>query len=129
MSRRICKLAELAAIKLTQTSLMQQIQERHSEGRPRLAILDDQLDELEATREKLVLELAGAAIKLTQTSLMQQIQERHSEGRPRLAILDDQLDELEATREKLVLELAGTDAPAEDFQEKIARLKAQFDPA
>ena len=70
-----------------------------------------------------------AAIKLTQTSLMQQIQERHSEGRPRLAILDDQLDELEAAREKLVLELAGTDAPAEDFQEKIARLKAQFDPA
>lgn len=70
-----------------------------------------------------------AAIKLTQTSLMQQIQERHSEGPPRLAILDDQLDELEAMREKLVLELAGTDAPAEDFQEKIARLKAQFDPA
>jgi hypothetical protein len=30
---------------------------------------------------------------------------------------------------QLVLELAGTDAPAEDFQEKIARLKAQFDPA
>lgn len=45
------------------------------------------------------------------------------------AMLDDQLDELEATREKLVLELAGTEAPAEDFQEKIAKLKQQFNPA
>ncbi|MDK1390142.1 hypothetical protein QN224_33235, partial [Sinorhizobium sp. 8-89] len=47
----------------------------------------------------------------------------------RLAILDDQLDELEATREKLVLELANAEAPAEDFQVKIAKLKAQFNPA
>ncbi len=31
----------------TQTSLMQQIQDGHAEGRPRLAILDDQLDELD----------------------------------------------------------------------------------
>jgi DNA invertase Pin-like site-specific DNA recombinase len=69
-----------------------------------------------------------AKIKSTQTSLMQQIQDRHSENRPRLAILDDQLDELEVAREKLVVELAGTDAPAEDFLEKIAKLKAQFNP-
>ncbi|WP_173509327.1 hypothetical protein [Sinorhizobium psoraleae] len=47
----------------------------------------------------------------------------------RLAILDDQLDELEATREKLVLELANAEAPAEDFQVKIAKLKALFNPA
>ncbi|MCZ4091725.1 hypothetical protein [Sinorhizobium psoraleae] len=47
----------------------------------------------------------------------------------RLAILDDQLDDLEATREKLVLELANAEAPAEDFQVKIAKLKAQFNPA
>nr|WP_281411352.1 recombinase family protein [Rhizobium ruizarguesonis] len=33
------------------------------------------------------------------------------------------------TRDKLVLELAGTDAPVEDFQEKIAKLKQQFNPA
>lgn len=70
-----------------------------------------------------------AKIKTKQTSLMQQIQERHAEGRPRLAILDDQLDELEVTREKLGLELAGTAEPVEDFQEKIAKLKAQFNPA
>ncbi len=69
-------------------------------------------------------------IKSKQASLMQQIQDRHAEGRPRLAILDDQLDELEVTREKLVKELAGTtEQPAEDFQEKIAKLKAQFNPA
>ncbi len=37
-----------------------QIHNRHAEGRPRLAILDDQLDELEVTREKRVLELANA---------------------------------------------------------------------
>ncbi len=61
---------------------------------------------------------------------MQQIQDRHAEGRPRLAILDDQLDELEVTREKLVKELAATaEEPVEDFQEKIAMLKAQFNPA
>lgn len=60
---------------------------------------------------------------------MQQIHDRHSEGRPRLEIPDDQLDELEITREKLVVELATTEAPVEDFQAKIARLKAQFDPA
>ncbi|MDW9709549.1 recombinase family protein [Sinorhizobium meliloti] len=70
-----------------------------------------------------------AKIKSAQSSLMQQIQDRHTEGRPRLAILDDQLDELEITREKLVLELAGTETPAEDFQEKIAKLKQQFNPA
>ncbi|CAN7388783.1 recombinase family protein [Pararhizobium sp. LjRoot255] len=70
-----------------------------------------------------------ATIKTTQKSLMQQIQDRHAEGRPRLAILDDQLDELEVTREKLVLELADAEAPAEDFQEKIANLKTQFNPA
>lgn len=32
-------------------------------------------------------------------------------------------------REKLVLALANTEVPAEDFQEKIAKLKAQFNPA
>jgi DNA invertase Pin-like site-specific DNA recombinase/flagellar biosynthesis chaperone FliJ len=70
-----------------------------------------------------------ASIKSKQASLMQQIQDRHAEGRPRLAILDDQLDDLEAAREKLAMELATTDLPAEDFQEKIAKLKAQFNPA
>ena len=71
-----------------------------------------------------------ATIKSKQTSLMQQIQDRHAEGRPRLAILDDQLDELEVTREKLVREVAAVEEPtAEDFQEKIARLKAQFNAA
>ncbi len=71
-----------------------------------------------------------ATIKSQQTSLMQQIQDRHAEGRPRLAILDDHLDELEVTREKLVMELAAAEEPAaEDFQEKIARLKAQFNAA
>ncbi|MCW0001348.1 recombinase family protein [Pararhizobium sp. YC-54] len=70
-----------------------------------------------------------ATIKATQKSLMQQIHDRHTEGRPRLAILDDQLDELEVTREKLVQELANAEAPAEDFQEKIAKLKTQFNPA
>ena len=69
-----------------------------------------------------------ASIKSKQASLMQQIQDRHAEGRPRLAILDDQLDELEATREKLVMELAKSVEPVEDFQEKIAKLKAQFNP-
>jgi len=69
-----------------------------------------------------------ATIKTTQKSLMQQIHDRHAEGRPRLAILDDQLDELEVTREKLVLELANAETPAEDFQAKIAKLKAQFNP-
>lgn len=70
-----------------------------------------------------------ATIKSKQASLMQQIQDRHAEGRPRLAILDDQLDDLEAAREKLAMELATTDLPAEDFQEKIAKLKTQFNPA
>ncbi|KJF65606.1 hypothetical protein [Rhizobium nepotum] len=32
-------------------------------------------------------------------------------------------------REKLVSELAGRDTPAADFEEKIAKLKAQFNPA
>lgn len=70
-----------------------------------------------------------ATIKSKQASLMQQIQDRHTEGRPRLAILDDNLDDLEVAREKLVKELAATaEAPAEDFQEKIAKLKVQFNP-
>ncbi|MBY5625909.1 recombinase family protein [Rhizobium leguminosarum] len=71
-----------------------------------------------------------AAVTSKQTNLMLQIQDRHAEGRPRLVILDDRLDELEVTREKLVKELAATaEEPAEDFQEKIARLRAQFNPA
>jgi len=57
-SRKAQVEAELAKIKAAQTSLMQQIQDRHAEGRPRLAILDDQLDELEAKREPLARELA-----------------------------------------------------------------------
>ena len=77
---------------------------------------------------KASLEAELGSINTTQKSLMQQIQDRHAEGRPRLAILDDQLDELEATRGKLVLELAGMGAPAEDYQEKIAKLKQQFNP-
>jgi hypothetical protein len=39
--------------------MMKEIQDRHLEGPPRLAILDDQLDGLEVTREKLALELAA----------------------------------------------------------------------
>ncbi len=69
-----------------------------------------------------------ASIKSKQASLMQQIQDRHAEGRPRLAILDDQLDDLEAAREALLGELATTEEPEQDFSEKIAKLKAQFDP-
>ena len=79
-------------------------------------------------RDELAEELA--TIKSKQASIMQQIQDRHAEGRPRLAILDDLLDELEVTREKLVKELAATaEEPVEDFQVKIAKLKAQFNPA
>ncbi|MFA1676998.1 hypothetical protein ACDY97_30830, partial [Rhizobium mongolense] len=62
-SRKDALNAELATIKATQKSLMQKIHDRHAEGRPRLAILDDQLDELEVTREKLVLELATIQLK------------------------------------------------------------------
>jgi hypothetical protein len=69
-----------------------------------------------------------AKIKSTQAGLMQQIQDWYAEGRPRLAILDDQLDKLKVTREQLALELAATEAPTEDFQEKIAKLKQQFNP-
>ncbi len=64
-----------------------------------------------------------------QNSIIQQISDRAAEGRPRLPALDDQLDDLEAAREKLAMELATTDLTAEDFQEKIAKLKAQFNPA
>ncbi|QTK80482.1 Recombinase [Agrobacterium tumefaciens] len=79
-------------------------------------------------REELAVELA--TVKSKQAGLMQQIQNQQAEGRPRLAILDDQLDELEVTREKLVCELAGAaEEPVEDFQVKIAKLKAQFNPA
>jgi DNA invertase Pin-like site-specific DNA recombinase len=85
------------------------------------------LKSLPSRKDQLTAELAG--IKSKQASLMQLIQDRHADGRPRLAILDDQLDELEVTREKLVLELTHSQAPAEDFQEKIAKLKAQFNPA
>ncbi|KVK42395.1 hypothetical protein L901_26810, partial [Agrobacterium sp. D14] len=85
------------------------------------------LKSLPSRKERLTTELA--AIKSKQSGLMQQIQDRHADGRPRLAILDDQLDELEVTREALVLELAHSQEPAEDFQEKIAKLKAQFNPA
>ncbi|WP_404943818.1 hypothetical protein [Rhizobium ruizarguesonis] len=72
-----------------------------------------------------------AALKATtqrQNSIIQQISDRAAEGRPRLAALDDQLDELEATREKLAAELNALAEPVEDFQEKIAKLKAQFNP-
>ncbi|UWU27664.1 hypothetical protein N2600_20240 [Rhizobium sp. WSM1274] len=72
-----------------------------------------------------------AALKATtqrQNSIIQQISDRAAEGRPRLAALDDQLDELEATREKLAADLNALAEPVEDFQEKIAKLKAQFNP-
>ena len=83
------------------------------------------LESAPSRKNQLTAELA--TIKSQQASLMQQIQDRHAEGRPRLAILDDHLDELEVNREKLVTELAAAEEPAaEDFQEKIARLKAQF---
>lgn len=57
---------------------------------------------------------------------MQQIQDRHAEGRPRLAILDDQLDDLKVKRKQLARELATVEEPAEHFQGKIEKLKAQF---
>jgi flagellar biosynthesis chaperone FliJ len=85
------------------------------------------LKSVPSRKDQVTAELAKTESK--QTSLMQQIQDRHAEGRPRLAILDDQLDELELTREKVASELAGMDAPAEDSQEKIAKLKVQFNPA
>lgn len=50
---------ELAKSKSAQAGLMQQIQDRHAQGRPRLANLDDQLGGLEVTREQLALELAA----------------------------------------------------------------------
>ncbi|WP_454284811.1 recombinase family protein [Rhizobium leguminosarum] len=78
-------------------------------------------------RDQLAAELG--VVKSKQASLMQQIQDRHAEGRPRLAILDDHLDDLEITREKLVTELATSEEPVEDFQEKIEKLRAQFNPA
>ena len=50
--------AQLSAIARQQKNLTEQPQDRHAEARPRLAILDDQLDELEAKREQLARELA-----------------------------------------------------------------------
>ncbi|NEJ31717.1 recombinase family protein [Rhizobium leguminosarum] len=64
-----------------------------------------------------------------QTSIIQQISDRAAEGRPRLSVLDDQLDELEETRMKLAAELTALEEPAEDFQEKIAKVREQFNPA
>ncbi|MBW9075774.1 recombinase family protein [Agrobacterium deltaense] len=84
------------------------------------------LKTIPSRKDQLTSELAS--IKSKQASLMQQIQDRHAEGRPRLAILDDQLDDLEAAREALLGELATTEEPEQDFSEKIAKLKAQFDP-
>ena len=84
------------------------------------------LKTIPSRKDQLTSELAS--IKSKQASLMQQIQDRHAEGRPRLAILDDQLDDLEAAREALLGELATTQEPEQDFSEKIAKLKAQFDP-
>nr|CAD6438026.1 Site-specific recombinase and resolvase superfamily protein [Rhizobium sp. Q54] len=42
-----------------QNSIIQQISNHAAEGRPRLPVLDDQLDELEAAREKLAKELTA----------------------------------------------------------------------
>ncbi|WP_234936059.1 recombinase family protein [Agrobacterium rubi] len=84
------------------------------------------LKSVPSRKDQIATELAK--IKSTQTSLMKQIQDRHAEGRPRLAILDDQLDGLEVTREKPAFELAATEAPTEDFQEKISKLEQQFNP-
>jgi flagellar biosynthesis chaperone FliJ len=78
-------------------------------------------------QDELTAELASIGKK--QKNLMQQAEDRLAEGRPRLAILDDQLDELEVMREKVTLELMGLAEPTEDFQEKIEKLKAQFNPA
>lgn len=64
-----------------------------------------------------------------QNSIIQQISDRAAEGLPRLAALDDQLDELEALREKLAAEVNALAEPAEDFTEKVAKVKAQFNPA
>ncbi|RFZ86304.1 recombinase family protein [Shinella sp. WSJ-2] len=86
------------------------------------------LESAPSRKNQLTAELA--TIKSQQASLMQQIRDRHAEGRPRLAILDDHLDELEVNRERLVMELSAAEEPAaEGFQEKIARLKAQFNAA
>ena len=46
-SRRIELTAELKATTQRQTSIIRQISDRAAEGRPRLVILDDQLDVLE----------------------------------------------------------------------------------
>ena len=58
-SRRVELEAELKATTGRQKSIIQQISDRTAEGRPRLVALDDQLDELEAMREKLANELAA----------------------------------------------------------------------
>ena len=63
-----------------------------------------------------------------QNSIIQQISDRAAEGRPRLTALDDQLDELEAGRQALADELSNADQPAEDYGEKVAKVKAQFRP-
>lgn len=57
-SRKEKVAAQLTAIARQQKNLAKHGQERLAEGRPRLAILDDQLDELEAKREQLARELA-----------------------------------------------------------------------
>ncbi|MGO4565907.1 recombinase family protein [Rhizobium sp. 2YAF20] len=73
-------------------------------------------------------ELEGELKKVEQRqrSIIQQISDRDVEGRPRLAALDDQLDELEESRTNLAAELGDARKPADDFTEKVARLKAQF---
>jgi len=58
----------------------------------------------------------------------QQNQEHIAEGRPRQAILDDPLDVRRQPLE-LARELTTVEEPAEDFQEKIEKPKAQFNPA
>ncbi|MEY9780064.1 hypothetical protein ABIA23_001466 [Sinorhizobium fredii] len=83
----------------------------------------------QAPSRKAALEAELKAVEQRQKNLIQQISDRAAEGCPRLPALDDHLDELEATRAKLVEYLAGADQPTEDFQEKIAKVKAQFNPA
>ena len=78
-------------------------------------------------RAQLEAELKAAT--MDQKIIIQQISGRIAEGRPRLTALDDQLDALEATRTQLSSELATTEVAAEDFTDKVAKLKAQFNPA
>jgi len=67
------------------------------------------------------------AVEQEQRQIIQQISDRAAEGRPHLAAFDDMLDQLEERRGGLELRLK--QAPeAEDFGEKIRKLKTEVSP-